>query len=921
MLLGGVLVLAFLGMAMLLFVVPARADVITVIDTTLEDFNAGYLYHTGLTRLDDGEVQLLVVGLAGDWITDTNTTGLPALARHTAVYTREHIIVAGGRRAGSLMSDGVYYTTVDLYTHDLADWQPATSLPASVYPNGGVFWHASVIAHERVYILGGRDNYAATYDAVSFASINADGSLGSWQTTTPLPEGLYQLNAVSLHGRIYVIGGQTASLVRRDTIYMGEPDPATGQITEWTLLPTTFVHPTYGHMVATHEDKIYVMGGFHPGLPPGYVSPYTHVATVDPDTGQIGAWTRLTDMENNLFGGVGLALNGVLFTTGGAINNLVSPSDYVGTALIDMGGTIGMWGSTSVIAPPRFYHAAVHSHDGWLYVIHGNDGSGAIQDINRGATSGVGQQHAPDGTYTSDVISLGGYNKLKQLIWNTTIADPSIMTVTLRYRTKRFALDPWSDWSAPYSSSSAPGTITTTVALAGKARYFQYEAYLATDDTQQTPALNAVQLVYETPTYEVQIAKDADPAPGSTVYPGERITYTIDYWNTLDGITATNTILVDAPPQYTAYVPGSIVGPGADDSNPKQLSWNLTTLDPGEVGQVGFTVVISPELARETVLENIASINSDQGPMRWSNVVTHLVDIPYQIEVTQDAVPAPGSFVDLGSQIAYTIRLTNTGEIPVTNAVLTDTFDWTEDYTVISTLPNPDLGTTNIWSLGTLAIGETRQIEIVVQLADVLPNNWPVTNQADVNSDQGPGRRSAVVTHTTQYEPGTPLVDLVVTNLRMQPANPEAGHPVSFFVDVANMGDADAGAFWVELYVRPSPSDPPARANDHEGGFFPIGGGAGRLEYTWNPSGLASGMGATLSFPRPGYTWSDLPFPYPDTQYDVYVQVDVAANVPPDNAYWGIYPEDEEANNIVHLTYTTPPVDDGRIFLPLVAKH
>jgi N-acetylneuraminic acid mutarotase len=392
-LLAGSLVVAFLVLAILLVTIPVFAVRIAITDTTLEDFNAGFLYHTGLTRFDDGEVQLMVVGLAGDWITDTNTTGLPALARHTAVYTNDHIIVLGGRDINDLPSDGVYYSTVDLYTHDLADWQATTPLPASIYPNGGLFWHASVIVHNRVYVLGGADT-TNRYATVAFAPINSDGSLGAWQTTEPLPHALCLLQAVAVNDRIYVIGGWDSSSAARDEIYFAEPDPATGLISGWTQT-ANFAYPTFGHMAGVHEGNIYVMGGTHPTL---FVSPYTNVTTPDPGTGQISGWTQLIDMENNIYGGAGLALNGVLFTTGGALNSIVNPSDYVGTALINLDGSINSWSNTSTIVPARFYHATVHSNDGWLYLINGSDGIHPIANINRGATTGVGEQHAPDGT-------------------------------------------------------------------------------------------------------------------------------------------------------------------------------------------------------------------------------------------------------------------------------------------------------------------------------------------------------------------------------------------------------------------------------------------------------------------------------------------------------------------------------------------
>ena len=149
LLVGGLATIGLTVAALLLVISSVQADLISIIHTTLEDFNAGILYHTGLTNIDDGEVQLLVVGLAGEWITDTNTIGLPALERHTAVYHDGHILVIGGRDADLQARNEVYYTTIIGLNHDLANWQTTTPLPY------GLYWHASVVLNDYVYVLGG----------------------------------------------------------------------------------------------------------------------------------------------------------------------------------------------------------------------------------------------------------------------------------------------------------------------------------------------------------------------------------------------------------------------------------------------------------------------------------------------------------------------------------------------------------------------------------------------------------------------------------------------------------------------------------------------------------------------------------------------------------------------------------------------
>ena len=905
--LGGLVAICLATLAYLLITAPAAADLVSVVHTTLEDFNAGTLFHTGLIRYDDGEVQLLVVGLAGEWITETNTSGLPALARHTAVQHNGHILVLGGRDTNKLPSKQVYYTTI-MTDHNLADWQTTTPLPATNYPNG-LFWHASVVVNDRVYVIGGADN-SSKYGTVSFAHINPNGTLeDTWHTTTPISPSLSLLQTAVVRGRIYVIGGWDDSDTPRNEVYFATPDPVTGIITGWTRT-ADFAYATFGHMVAVYGGRIYVMGGTHPTT---FVSPYTYYATPDLATGQIDNWTQTTNMEHNLYGGAGLGFSGQLYTTGGAKNNLTTPSNYVGSTLIGAGGSVGSWQNTSLIAPARFFHAAVHSSDGWLYVINGSDGSTPIRSINRGSTSGVGQSYAPDGTFTSAVIDLDRVNRLRELRWNATISDTIVMTITMQYRTKRSSGDDWSAWFGPYPSSAIPGTVTTTLPLNGSARYFQYQAHFGTADSHATPMLNAVRFISAIPTYDVQLTKDSVPPPASIVCPGQVISYSLTYSNSAGGITATQTYILDAPPEHTTYAPGSIYGFGHDDSNPALLRWDLGTLSPDEEGIVGYAVVVTDSLVEQTILQNSATIYSNSGADRVSNVVTHTLKIgPLELQVTKDAVPPPGNQVTPGSRITYTVYYTNAGLISASQAVLTETYDVHESYNVTFADPSPDEGN-NIWQLGALAPDDHGQIQIVVQLTGTLPNHWPVTNQASLSSPESPITSSDIVTHMVIYS-GIDLTDLSVEDIHWEPAEPEPNTPITFYATIVNSGTLDADKyFWAELYIKPHPSTPPLGPADHDHGYCLNNCSVLRPHYLYYVDNLAQGESKEVSF-----AGDDLIFPAQGT-YDVYVQIDVAFDDPHYSRYWGVYAEEYEDNNIAHENATSagPP----SVYLPLICRN
>jgi uncharacterized repeat protein (TIGR01451 family) len=777
---GGVIVACLTALSLMLATSPAQADLAVIVHTTLEDFNAGTLYHTGLTSYEGGEVQLMAVGLAGEWITTTNTTGLIPLERHTAVYHNGHILVLGGRDADQQARREVYYTTI-LPDHDLADWQTTTPLPSSAYSTG-IYWHASVVVNDRVYVLGGNDG-ASNFSTVSFAPINSDGTVGDWQATASLPEDLRILDAAVVNGRIYVVGGRgSSSPAGSDKVYFAEPD-SEGDISGWTTATEALPHTTYGHMVAAYEGILYLMGGTHPSV---QVSPYTHFAI--PETnGQITSWEQTTNMAVNRYGGEAVSFRGVLFTTGGSDNIVEAPSAYVGATLIDEDtGDVGAWQDTSLIEPARYWHATVHSEDEWIYVILGSDGSGPIEpkSINRGTTAGVSEQYADDGTFTSHILDFGGGNRqLIELSWNTTMTDTSTMTITMSYRKKSTTGD-WSEWYGPFPSSLTPGTVTTTLALAGTAHYFQYEAQFATQFTNTTPVLNAVKLIYDVPVCNIELSQASVPPSGELVSPGQIISYTFAYVNAGEGITTTNTSINDELPQYATYVPGSIFGPGSDDSNPQEMRWDLGTVNPDDSGVVGFAVMVDDPLPGGYVLENDA---------------------------------------------------------------------------------------------------------------------WLSSSECAVVSD--------LVVHTTFIEGP----DLIVDDITLNEDCPEAGDDVSFDVIVRNVGTGDApDPFWVEIYVKPWPSEEPDGPSDHDQGYCVGDCSQPRLNYIEYLPALNEGGQYLVTF---GDT-QPLIFPA-EGKYDIYVQADVYdEDDPASYPDWGRHAEEDESNNIGHMTVTTCGVPP--IFMPIV---
>jgi hypothetical protein len=272
----------------------------------------------------------------------------------------------------------------------------------------------------------------------------------------------------------------------------------------------------------------------------------------------------------------------------------------------------------------------------------------------------VGEQYASEGIYTG-LFDLESLYKLEDLSWNTTVAEPNVTSITVQYRTKRDASEPWSAWKGPYSPSGS-GTVTTTQLLGNSARFLEYRVNFTTVETDTTPILNAVRLTYVEPVYKMRLDKEAQPPSGGSVGTEEVISYTLTYSNAEGGITATNAYIIDEPPQFTSYKPSSQWGPGAAGMVNGQLRWDLGQVDPGTGGKIGFSVIVSDSLPGGLVIENQGKVYSDNGPVRYSDVVTHTTVIEGP-DFVIDRISVSPQEPEAGELLDLTVTVRNQGAL------------------------------------------------------------------------------------------------------------------------------------------------------------------------------------------------------------------------------------------------------------------
>ena len=225
---------------------------------------------------------------------------------------------------------------------------------------------------------------------------------------------------------------------------------------------------------------------------------------------------------------------------------------------------------------------------------------------------------------------------------------------------------------------------------------------------------------------------------GGLTRPGDTLQYTVTATNA-GGDDANNSVLTDAIPANTTYVPGSLVVSGtpvtdATDGDTGEVNGGTVT---GRIGTsatsttggniarnastaMTFEVTVDPNASVGTDITNTASATYQWNPSptvltATSNTTTNTVDIP-NIEIVKSIagttdVNGDGR-LDSGDRIAYTFDVTNSGSTPLTSVTVNDS-------KATATCPS-----------GTLAAGasETCSAAYTVTQADV--DNSPLVNSA-----------------------------------------------------------------------------------------------------------------------------------------------------------------------------------------------
>ncbi len=292
-----------------------------------------------------------------------------------------------------------------------------------------------------------------------------------------------------------------------------------------------------------------------------------------------------------------------------------------------------------------------------------------------------------------------------------------------------------------------------------------------------------------TPQADVSITKTdlADP-----VIAGQSIGWTLQVDNAGPSASA-NTIVTDTLPAQVSFSSAS----GASCTHDGAAFGGLLTCDLATLGAgEGVTITINGTVDAETTSvftvneASVATDTTDTDPTNNDANESTAIEADANLSLSKSATPNP---VVAGEQVTYTITISNSGPSAAQAVNVNDALPTGVRYNSTTVINGPATcnhdgaadGGTLACGYGTMSPGETRTVEVLV---DVLPNaTGTVTNNAVASSptDPTPPSASAPVTVNTS-------ADLVMTE-KTHDVNPAiAGQGLVWTIAIRNDGPSDA---------------------------------------------------------------------------------------------------------------------------------
>lgn len=235
-------------------------------------------------------------GTLGAWSTGTSLPG--PLGYSQAIVTKNRVYLLGGYSSGGQVA--TVYTAPINEDGTIGTWAIGTSLPVALYSS------QAIVTKNRVYLLGGNkgSNYVST---VYTTTINEDGTLGTWTTGTSLPAESTYSQAIVIKSKVYLLGGHSAT-PPFSTVYTASIN-VDGTLGTWSEGPRLPGALSYSQAIVT-RSRVYLLGGFN-----GSTGSYLSTVYTAPFSGGMNDYSSYYDGTIVAGGGTGFRLPDYTSTT------------------------------------------------------------------------------------------------------------------------------------------------------------------------------------------------------------------------------------------------------------------------------------------------------------------------------------------------------------------------------------------------------------------------------------------------------------------------------------------------------------------------------------------------------------------------------------------------------------------------------
>ncbi|HTZ76183.1 MAG TPA: C25 family cysteine peptidase [Candidatus Aquilonibacter sp.] len=352
-----------------------------------------------------------------------------------------------------------------------------------------------------------------------------------------------------------------------------------------------------------------------------------------------------------------------------------------------------------------------------------------------------------------------------------------------------------SGWTCTHPAVNGTGTVSgsiATLAAGGTASFtltlnvsgttpsgtiISETASVSSTTTDPNPENNSVTsnvTVASSGQYDLSVTTSASPNP---VLPGDDITYTQTVANN-GPASASNVVFTGSVPANTTFVSLGIPAGVVCTSLPSVGGTGLISCCPGSgntcsgaavpsgtQASIPMVVQVNPSTAPGTVISNTISVSptsNDVTPSNNTATSTTVVASPTQADlaIVKTASPQP---VDQGTNLTYTLQVTNNGPAVAQNVTVSDPLPSQVTYTSVSTTQGTctqSSGTVSC-SLGSLSVGSEVTIIINANAATFSSTTY-ATNTATVSSstsDPNSANNSSSVTSTIEAPTAVQLSD------------------------------------------------------------------------------------------------------------------------------------------------------------------